>query len=290
MIQGTGDLPTITFNGQSNSVLTIGSGTEIRLSDQSFGGSRKDIHPKLYFTFVKSKLTKIETGKLKKKILGLKFHAEEAFAASQKGLYEELTKHLAIAIREQIVSIAGIDQYVTKTDIEKFLKLVRGNVVELDPLEEFPRVLPNKVRKKLKTVQEKELFDEYWILHTNLTKEKVTTTKEKIREKDPILFGKFSYNPDKFYYIIDWVDEVCDLTLETFVETMNKVEKDYRPSPIKDLTDKEIKKITEEVKERELRLQKTSPANFRLLMNQEDKTYQKLSWWHRLQMWIFRQK
>ena len=45
------------------------------------------------------------------------------------------------------------------------------------------------------------------------------------REKDPILFGTFQNEEskfilDRFYYIADWVDEYCDLTLDKLINEL----------------------------------------------------------------------
>lgn len=47
------------------------------------------------------------------------------------------------------------------------------------------------------------------------------------REKDPIIFGTFQNKDtdtiiDRFYYLGDWVDEFCDLTLDKFVNEMSE--------------------------------------------------------------------
>lgn len=51
---------------------------------------------------------------------------------------------------------------------------------------------------------------------------------EERRSKDPILFGVFQDNQsrtviDRFYYLGDWVDEYCDLTLDKMVNESQKV-------------------------------------------------------------------
>ena len=43
--------------------------------------------------------------------------------------------------------------------------------------------------------------------------------REEAKRKDPILFGVLA-GSRKLYYITDWVDEYCDLSLEKFVDTI----------------------------------------------------------------------
>ena len=64
------------------------------------------------------------------------------------------------------------------------------------------------------------MFDEFFIIFTDYTGEVERTVKKEERDKDPILFGVV-HHPDKtnmptnrMYFIADWVDEYCDLTLE----------------------------------------------------------------------------
>lgn len=42
------------------------------------------------------------------------------------------------------------------------------------------------------------------------------TKKEKEKKRDPILFGIIKHSRN-FYYIGDWIDEYCDLTLKEAV-------------------------------------------------------------------------
>ena len=45
------------------------------------------------------------------------------------------------------------------------------------------------------------------------------TAKEIEKAKDPILFGVIKES-NKLFYVGDWIDEHCDLTLEKFLEVM----------------------------------------------------------------------
>ena len=103
-----------------------------------------------------------------------------------------------------------------------------------------------------------EVFDNYVVMHYDPQgKHKEETRKEEAKRKDPILFGLIA-GSRKLYYIADWVDEYCNLTLEKFVETLGtdkdeflvgekpleveKVEKKQKPSIKKEVEKKEPKK------------------------------------------------
>ena len=104
---------------------------------------------------------------------------------------------------------------------------------------------------------------------------KLKTNKENIKEKDPILFGVQSYMPDKLYYIIDWIDEHCDLTLDKFIDDIKKSDPDYDVDRLDDINPRLIKKLVTESREKHKRLKDTNMGNYKSLMKEED---EKLKW------------
>lgn len=100
------------------------------------------------------------------------------------------------------------------------------------------------------------MFDKYYILYTDFTYtgEKISSGEinnvSKEKEKDPILFGAFvkdsttiertTYMGDKLYFIADWEDEYCDLTLDKLMREM--------PEVVHNLDKKKIKKALIEKK------------------------------------------
>ena len=73
-----------------------------------------------------------------------------------------------------------------------------------------------------KDIIEKEypIFDDFYIVFTDYTGEAERTVEKEKRDKDPIVFGVIYHtNKDRvptnrLYYIADWTDEYCDLTLD----------------------------------------------------------------------------
>jgi hypothetical protein len=58
------------------------------------------------------------------------------------------------------------------------------------------------------------VFDNYVVLHYDPQANAYGMTQEEVRKKkDPILFGVI-HSSNKLYFVGDWIDEVCDLTLE----------------------------------------------------------------------------
>ncbi|HXN74858.1 MAG TPA: hypothetical protein VN855_00005, partial [Candidatus Acidoferrum sp.] len=192
-------------------------------------------------------------------------------------LYETLSKMLVVAVRESEAAACGYDVFVNQKDVTKFMGLVteddtsHKNPVFFKKLEEFPRALPAKIQKTVKSVQSKGLFDELWVLYLDYSGEEIKSTKEKIREKDPILFGKFSYDDQRLYFVADWIDEYCDLTLSKFVDEMKQNDGEYETSSMGEITPEYLERIKEEIKERDIRMKNVNSQNYRDKMAEEDR-------------------
>ena len=230
----------------------------------------KGIHPQLYFSYVKSKLSKIEKEKLAKRVQKLRSMVVAADDMNQQALYENLATMLAIAVRESEAFVCGFDKYVQKKDITKFINSVKERTVKFEDLEKFPRIIPADARNKIKSCQEKNIFDKYQIVYVDYTKEELKTSKEKIRAKDPIVFGSFSFQEEILYFIADWVDEYCDITLDKMVESLKRDDPEYSLKKVPELSDRALKSLVQEVKARHERLKGTSPSNYHGQMRQED--------------------
>lgn len=67
------------------------------------------------------------------------------------------------------------------------------------------------------------MFTKFYVVFTDYTGKIERQVQEERRVKDPILFGTFQDTESKtllerFYFIADWEDEYCDLTLGKMVE------------------------------------------------------------------------
>ena len=244
------------------------SGVEVKMV---FDKTPKGIHPTLYFKYVKSKFTKMELDKIKRRVAKLRKMVVSAKAMNQYALMEQFSLMLAIAVRESEAVACGYNIWIKKARVDKFLHQVRDFQVSYCALEDFPRLVPEKHQKTVNLAKKKGLFDKYWVLYMDPLKEKLKTTKEKIKEKDPIVFGTFDFNPDVLYHICDWVDEHCDLTLEKFVDTIREDCPEFNLFSVPDLTDAEVRNLAEQVKIRHDRLKDTNSRNYQKKMAEEDR-------------------
>lgn len=243
----------------ANTMIT-GSGTQAKIVRE------RGISPKLYFSFVKSKLKKTESEEVKKRLRHMSLLLEGADSCGQKGLSERLEQQMYVLIKDQEAAACGYGRFVLDQDIEKFRGIVRERTVNLCKLEHFPRAIPIKIRTIIREVKVRELFDEFWVLYNDLTKEPLAkTTKEKIREKDPILFGRFKYDDSRFFYITDWVDEHCDLTLDKFMKELKKekVGDEYLIGEVTEPTADDIIAIKRKVIQRAEALESTTRDSWR---------------------------
>lgn len=150
----------------------------------------------------------------------------------QKRAAAKVMAYVNIVERERALVKAGINTFVYKKDIDDFIKLMKENKKEknvlLWDLEDYERDIPEDVVNKLVALKEANLFEDYRILFTDYTGKEDDKLK---KEKDPILFGRLKGASkrdvsgsefDRYYFIADWVDEFCDLTLDKMVNIMNK--------------------------------------------------------------------
>jgi hypothetical protein len=231
----------------------------------------------LVFSFVKSKLTKLEQKEIMARLKNLQMVIQSCAETGQAALADHMLIEQATGIRQQEVAAAGFDTYVTLEDVNKFRHLSKTQI-DFGPLEKFPRPIPKRVRNVISAVRRKGLFDELLVLYHNPTREQVTSTKEKVISKDPIIFGRFSYDPGVLYYIVDWIDEVCDLTMEQFVKSLKQADPSFETMHIAPITQKQAKEIKERAMIKANLLNMTNRSNYRELAAIENLEHAQFSW------------
>ena len=181
-----------------------------------------------------------------------------AKAIGQTALLENLVKELIANKFESELYAHGNYYAITEEQLINFSKKVTTKDVCLTYIKNFTRPIPEDVVEKLVEANKLEVFDNYVIMHYDPKKKAVKPTekeiaKETIKKRDPILFGVIS-GSRKLYYIADWIDEYCDLTLEKFVETLDIDKKDLLLKGPKD----EVKKAEEPAPSEDKPKKKTS--------------------------------
>jgi hypothetical protein len=239
--------------------------------------SRTPYSVDLIFSFVKSKFSKLEQREIEQRLRNLRLVIQSCSETGQTALADQMLIEQATAIRQQEVAAAGYDTFVTLKDVMKFKDKTKTQI-DWAPLEKFPRPIPQGIRNKIATVKKKNLFDELMVLFHNPTKEQLSSTKEKIISKDPILFGRFAYAPEVLYFICDWEDEVCHLTMKEFVKQLSQADPEFETQTVKPIGRKEAEAIKERAMEKATVLNRTNRSSYKELAALDDLSNQKFSW------------
>lgn len=181
------------------------------------------------FNKIKDAFTKADKKQQEQIVDNLTEIKNNAVELNQQRLILESEIKLKNAMSEIEAIKAGYDRYVLKEDVNELIESLKtkdgGRQLAFSNLEKYPRVIPQKNAELIKKA--KKRFDNIYILYTA---QKEEVEKEKIA-KDPIAFGvvKYKENTDSsirnvsiesnhMFFITDWVDEYCDLTLDKLVK------------------------------------------------------------------------
>lgn len=183
------------------------------------------MNPQEYFNTIKGKIHSVDDEQLKLVYLNcLELLTKYRITGQTKGI-KKLMFHIDCVEKERKIVSYGINRFVYRDDIEFYINQVADDAVKIIDIESYEREIPDDVVKIIERV--KGLFDQLYIVFTDYTGEVERQVQEERREKDPILFGVFQNTAarsviDRFYYLADWVDEYCDLTLDKMVNETAK--------------------------------------------------------------------
>lgn len=247
------------------------TGDYTNASIRSFATTKSNVHiaPKLFFDYIKGSLNESEVTALSERLLRFKQIFDITAKSGQLALHENAADNIIRIVKEQEAAACGYKKYVQEKTINTFIKNVEDRAAFFKPFREFPRLIPDDVLEKLTAAQEKNIFEEFWILYLDYSKETIKSNATKVRDKDPILFGKLTKEDTKLFYIACWEDEYCDLTLDKFVTAMQTIDSSYTLPEVKLPKISEIGELLEEKKRRASVLAKTNSSNYREVAEQE---------------------
>lgn len=173
-----------------------------------------------YFDKVKNAKVEIDDDMLLQTFENAKFLLDKAMVTGQISQADKLVFHLESITKERKLVKMGINTFVYKEDIEDFIDNVAKNTVKIIELERYEREIPDDIVDVI--VKTKDIFDAFYIVFTDYTGVVERQVLKERKEKDPILFGTFEDEKNKvlinrFYFLGDWEDEYCDLTLDKMV-------------------------------------------------------------------------
>jgi len=182
--------------------------------------------PRIFFKLMKRKMGILKDYKYKKRIEKLEQAVKKAEELGQIAFSEELFKKLLVLVREAEIYAFGLKIFLSRDIYEEF-KNKTERAVRLTPFKNYARPIPQSVLDKKIKCDENKLFNGYVVMHYDepgAVKETQKEEKER-REKDPILFGIVEFS-EKLYFIDDWEDEYCDLTLDDIISKLDLEDED----------------------------------------------------------------
>ena len=199
---------------------------------------QRELNPSEYFEIVKARkqtVTDEDLSRIYDNCLELlnKYKITGQTAGMRKLLF-----HLQSVEAEREIVKMGITTFIYRDDIEEYIDNIAKDTVKIIELEKYEREIPDEIVAIIGQVKDK--FDQLYILFTDYTGKVERQVEKERRQKDPILFGTFQNEQtktviDRFYFLGDWEDEYCDLTLDKMVSEMSKEGKDIiRPVCIPD--------------------------------------------------------
>lgn len=147
----------------------------------------------------------------------------EANVMGQTALLEKLKDMIDVVRGEAHLITMGLKRYVTEKQIIDFYEKVgEDKNLKLTWIQNFNRIIPEDVYIIKKEVDDRKIFDNYVVLHYDPKDNGEGLSKAEIeKKKDPIIFGLIK-NSRKLYYVADWKDEYCDLTLEEMFNVLGE--------------------------------------------------------------------
>lgn len=214
----------------------------------------KELTPQEYFEQVKERKHNITDEELLKVYDNcLELLNKYKITGQKKGM-RKLLFHLDCIEKEREIVKMGITTFIYRDDIEEYIDTVAKDTVKIIELENYEREIPDEIVEIIGNVKDK--FDQLYIVFTDYTGKVERKVQKERRAKDPILFGTFQNQSsrtviDRFYYLGDWEDEYCDLTLDKMV---NETQKAGKRNIVKTIsTPADIEELKEQLGQLEVR-------------------------------------
>ena len=209
---------------------------------------QNELTPSEYFDFVKGRKQTVTDEDLSKVYDNcLDLLNKYKVTGQIKGM-KKLIFHLQCIEAEREIVKMGITTFIYRDDIEEYIDNVASDTVKIIELQNYEREIPDEIVDVIAKVRDK--FDQLYVLFTDYTGKVERQVEKERRQKDPILFGKFQDKKsrtviDRFYFLGDWEDEYCDLTLDKMV---NEVERKQHRNIVRTInTPKDIEELKEQL-------------------------------------------
>lgn len=191
----------------------------------------KTISEREYFNYLKKNLQTTTDQELINFYNGCLNQVDKYKITGQKRVIEKLRFLVDCVSKERELVKLGINSFVYRDVIEDYIDNVSKNTVKIIELENYPRDIPDNIVNII--AKTKDIFDKMYVVFTDYTGSTEKQIAKERRDKDPILFGTFqmvrgngrnsgNILNDKFYFLGDWEDEYCDLTMDKFLREVGR--------------------------------------------------------------------
>lgn len=186
--------------------------------------AKETLTPGDYFNYVKGMKAVADISEfeqLRESCLSL---LKKSVVTGQKKMAKDLTNRYELVLKEIRAIDNGYNIIMFRSDMERYISDIKDNPIRIIELENYERDIPDDVIDKIADIKEKGLFDQLYVIFTDYSLKETKKIAKHRHEKDPILFGSFkdATNHDipdeRLFFIADWIDEKCDLTLEELVK------------------------------------------------------------------------
>jgi hypothetical protein len=199
----------IRYSGKSMPFISL-----LRNIANKFKRKPKTITIAEFFSSIKQNAENIEL--VEERLKGYYALLERAKTSGQVALVEKLIKNIEIVKYETQLMDAGFKVAISEENIVKFYKESKKGL-RLDWVKNFSRMIPCDIVDTKVKLDALKVFDNYVVMHYDPEAKSYAMTNQEIEDaKDPILFGIIE-GSRKLYFVGDWIDEVCDLTLDELV-------------------------------------------------------------------------
>lgn len=177
-----------------------------------------------FFQYVGFRAISLSNLRYRRKVRALEKVLDQCLETGQMSFNDLTVTELARLKLEYILCAKSFKTCVEeKYLVEGVLHLSEKDqeLIELEWIKDFSRIIPPKIVKRKAQADKLNVFDNYVILHVRpgwYGNEIERVSKEEAdRRKDPILFGVMDCSR-RLYYIGDWVDQQCHLTMAELLD------------------------------------------------------------------------
>lgn len=207
----------------------------------------KPISPKgltEFFASIKDNITNLDKKHIGEVINSYEQTLLNAKDNHQTALVQKIESYASVLKHELLLSTTKFNKYLTEEQIVSFYEKASQHEklqtkLCLTYIKNFAKIIPEEITALKKEADLLNVFDNYVVLHYDYDNSAVMETAEEIaKRKDPVLFGVI-IGSNRLYYIGDWIDDYCDLTLDAIIKKIGGKAKTINSASLK----KDIQKI-----------------------------------------------